>query len=411
MRGKLPFILLGVIALMYAALIVTQPAPLDWRPDYRGDSSLPLGADVLRAILPVTLAPAAGAAPPVRDIAAPPFMHLGAPRGDTTYVFITQRFEPDEAEAMRLLAHVRRGATVFVAAHLFEGPLSEGLGSHAPAKQGWRETLHVEWRGLAGTRDDSLLHFTAPGLRRADGFRFPFPVAEAVLDGLDSVSTQVLATGYGGEPVLARIAHGRGAFVVSSTPDAFSNAALMGSDGQATDAPAFLAGVLAYLPAGPAFWDEYVKPRRAESGSPLRFVLSRPPLRLAYGLTLLGVLMYVIFRGRRWQRSIPVVAPPPNATVEFVRTLGRLHFQHGDHAALARRRARYAVDRMRTRLGVTDADLSPDTEARLVRRGVPPEVASAAFARLRGLTETGRVDADDLVELDRVLERFWKAAG
>jgi hypothetical protein len=346
----------------------------------------------------------------VRDVTTPPFMYLAEPRGDTSYFFLTQSFEPDEAEARRLLAHAHAGATIFVAAQHFAGTLPTVLGSRDLAKADRREVLQTAWRGLTGAPADSVLELTAADLRRPDGYRFPFPVGEWVLTGIDSATTDVLATTRDGEPVVARVRHGRGTFLLSTAPDAFSNAALMGADDHATDAPAFVAGVLAYLPAGPAFWDEYVKPRRAAGGTPLRYILGRPPLRFAYALALLGVAAYVVFRGRRWQRAIPVVEPPPNAAVEFVRTLGRLHFQHGDHRALVDRRARFAVDRLRTRFGLPDADLSPETEARLVRRGIPAEVVAAAFGRLRGLTEGGRVDAGALVELDRALENLWEAA-
>jgi hypothetical protein len=405
-RRRLPLILLAVIAALYAALIVTRPAPMDWRPDYGGASARPLGADVLRALLPVALAPASGAPAAVRDVEEAPFLHLGRPRGDTTYVFVADAFEPDEAETERLLAHARRGATVFVAARKFEGPFAAALARDVLAKAGQAAGLRIWYVGRTNTAADSILHLPDGP---AAGLRFPFAATEWVLRGLDTTSTQVLARGRDGLPVVARVPQGTGAVIVSSVPDAFSNAALMGADGLPTDGPAFAAGVLAHLPAGPAFWDEYVKPRRSASSSPLRFVLSRPPLRMAYLLAVAGVIAYVVFRGRRWQRAIPVVEPPPNAAAEFVRTLGRLHFQHGDHRALVERRARYAVDRLRTRLGVSEADLSPETEARLIRRGLPEDVVREAFARMRS---PGRpVDAADVVALDRALERLWQVAG
>jgi hypothetical protein len=404
-RRRLPLILLAVIAALYAALIVTRPAPMDWRPDYGGASSRPLGADVLRALLPIALAPRGGPPAAVRDVEEAPFLHLGRPRGDTTYVFVADTFEPDEAETERLLAHARRGATVFVAARKFEGAFAEALARDVLAKAGQAGGLRAWYVGRTQTSADSILHL--PGGPDA-GFRFPFPATEWVLRGLDTARAEVLATGRDDLPVVVRVPHGAGAFVVSSVPDAFSNAALMGADGLPTDGPAFAAGVLAHLPAGPAFWDEYVKPRRSASSSPLRFVLSRPPLRLAYILAVAGIVAYVVFRGRRWQRAIPVVEPPPNAAAEFVRTLGRLHFQHGDHRALLERRSRYALDRLRTRLGVSDADLTPETEARLIRRGLPEDIVSEAFRRMR--PPAGRVEPADLVALDRALERLWEAA-
>ena len=407
MGRKLPLVVLGAVALFYVALLATQPAPADWRPDYGGSSARPLGADILRELLPHALA-GGGAPAAVRDIAAPPFVHLGEPRGDTSYVFVAHHFAPDEAESARLLAHARAGSTIFVAASQFEGPFADSLGAHELAKAGLASSLRVKHRGPAVSPADSALHLTAAALARGPGYRFPFAVGLSVLDGVDTSRSDVLATGRDGGAVLVRIVHGRGALLVSSEPDVFSNAALAGADGRPTDGPAFVADVLAYLPAGPAFWDEYVKPRRAVSSSPLRFVLSRPPLRMAYALAVLGVMAYVLFRGRRWQRPIPVVAPPPNAAAEFVRTVGRLHFQHGDHRALVERRTRYAIDRLRTRMGVADADLSPETEARLVKRGLPADVVAEAFARLRAAP--GRIGPADLLALDRALERLWEAA-
>jgi hypothetical protein len=268
----------------------------------------------------------------------------------------------------------------------------------------------VDWRATSGTASDSMLHLTAPGLDRPGGYRFPFGVGDRALVNLDSARTEVLATGGDGGAVVVRVRHGRGAVVVAAAPEAFSNAALLGAEGRPTDGPAFVAGVMAYLPDGPAFWDEHHKPRRGRGGSPLHYVLGRPPLRMAYALTLLGVLAYVLFRGRRWQRAIPVVAPPPNAAVEFVRTLGRLYHQHGDHRALVERKARHFLDRLRTRHGLPEADLTGATEQRLVRRGVPEEVTAEAFASLRRLHAAPRVGPQDLVALDRTLDRFFAAA-
>jgi hypothetical protein len=407
--GRLALALVGLIAVLYVALIATAPAPLDWRPDYEGDSANPLGADVLRALLPAMLAAPGGPPARVVDVEAPPFLYLGAPRGDTTYVFLSDHFGPDEAEAERLLAHARRGATVFVAAQDFDGPLADSLGAPpGNAKLGEFGGLATEWAPPDGVDPDTLLRLTAPGLARA--YRFPVVVGGRRLVGLDRARTEVIATG-GGGAVVARVRHGRGAVVLSSAPGAFSNAALLGAEGRATDGPAFVASVMAYLPDGPAFWDEHHKPRRGErSDSPLRYVLARPPLRTAYLLALLGVLTYVLFRGRRWQRPIPVVAPPPNAAVEFVRTLGRLYFQHGDHRALVERKGRYALDRLRTRHGLADADLSEATRQRLVRRGVPEDVVAEAFDRLRLLSGSPYVTAEDLVGLDRALARLFAVA-
>jgi len=413
-KRRLPLLLLGAVALLYVVVLVGAPAPINWSPDYRATSSMPLGNDVLFGMLPEWLAPPGGAPVAVRPVDDPPYELLGQPRGDTTYLFIAHEFAPDPAETARLLAHARGGATVFVATSLLTGALADSLAPPGARKMDDLRIhgVTVEWMGMEESAADSTLYLSAPGLTRSAGYRFPIAVSNQVLEGLDPARTTVISSRSDGLPIVARVPVGRGAVILSSQPDAFSNAALVGT-GEAgpNDAAAWVAGVLSYVHAGPVLWDERYKPGRGEGGGPLRYVIGHPALRWAFAFLLLGVVAYALFRARRWQRPIPVIVPPPNASVEFVRTLGRLYFQHGDHAALIERKARYFTDRLRTRLGLTDASLSEETERRAVRRGIPEDVAADAFSRLRALRGRPAVPPDVLIALDRALDRFFKAAG
>ena len=173
-----------------------------------------------------------------------------------------------------------------------------------------------------------------------------------------------------------------------------------------------MAGVLGYLPSQPVFWDTYYKPFAGRAQTPLRYILREPPLKWALRLMLLGVLLFIVFRGRRWQRAVPVVAAPVNATLDFVRTVGRLYFQHADHSALVDRKLRYFFDRIRTRLGLADLDLSEATERRVAARtSLSDEHIAGLFARFRRLRRSRAVDPKHLVELDRSLDRFYEAVG
>src|SRR5690606_6368428 len=155
---------------------------------------------------------------------------------------------------------------------------------------------------------------------------------------------------------------GEGQFLLTSTPLAFTNAALVG----AGDAVAYVSGVLGYLPQQPVLWDDYYKPFRASARTPLRVVLQSPSLRWAYGLVVVGTVLFVLVRGRRWQRRVPGAGPPPDALVGFVETVGRLYWQEGDRRALVERKRRYFLDRLRVRLHLADVDLSEATERRVV---------------------------------------------
>ncbi|HEX8384698.1 MAG TPA: hypothetical protein VF576_00860, partial [Rubricoccaceae bacterium] len=261
--------------------------------------------------------------------------------------------------------------------------------------------------GLVATGDLGVLD-DADTLR-AGGRDLVFPVylGGAYLLGVDSSRTAVVGTSATGLPTAVAVTVGRGRAVVLSTPVALTNAALAGEG----DAAAYLAAVFAYVPpVRRVFWDDTYKPLREGGGSLFRYAARTPALRWALGTLFLGALLAVVSLGRRRQRPIPVVAPPPNAQREFARTVGRLFFVRGDRAWLARRKLRLFEDALRTRLGVADADLSDPTAARAAARaGVPEDEARALFARLRDLSTDPSPSAAALLAADREVDAFLAA--
>ncbi len=408
MKAKLPLIIIGILAVVFVILLSLQPRPVDWRPDLRRDSDNALGAEIFAELLPQLLADANGEEVKLTPILDPPFIHLGDESLEgTTYLFLTNDFSPDEAETLRLYEYAERGNTVFIAAQSITGALADTLGIPADSANAFARGLDYRYRGFLG-QGDSTLHLVAPVLAKDEGYAFSYEVGNWVMAGLDTARTTVIGTSLSGEPTLVLFEAGEGMFLISSTPYAFGNAAFTG-DGSGTE---YVAGVLGYLPSQSVFWDTYYKPFANQAQTPLRYILREPPLKWALRLMLLGVLLFIVFRGRRWQRAVPVVAAPVNATLDFVRTVGRLYFQDADHSALVDRKLRYFFDRIRTRLGLTEVDLSEETERRVVARtGLSTEHIARLFARFRRLRRSRTVDPKHLVELDRSLDRFYESVG
>ena len=414
LRGYL--LLVGLLALGLVWAEATRPRPLDLTVGLERRGDRPFDAEVFFQSLPQWLGQ------PVEAVTRPPFDQLAdSSVTGRTYLFLSEQFTADPQEAARLLDFARRGNTVFIAAHDFRGPLGDSLASipDESRRPGVRTSVSTPYRldnpfanpMGTGALDPDTLALVSPGVRRTYGL--PVRSVGWSLVGLDSARTEVLGTldpAGGVEVSLARVRWGEGEVVLCSTPLAFSNAALTG-DG---DGPAYVAAVLAALPDQPVWWDAY---RAAGAGqaagtSPLRFVLSTPALRWAYGLLVLSGLLYLAFRARRWQRAIPVVAPPPNAQREFARTVGRLHYVHRDEGRLARRQARHVLDRVRTELGVAGPDLTPETARRVApRAGVPQDEALALWATLARVSREPRPDPDTLVRLDGRIARFFRHTG
>ncbi len=436
LRGYL--LLIGVLVLGLVWAEATRERPLDLTVRLDPDGRAPFDAQVFFETLPDWLGQ------PVERVARPPFEHLaGTTVTGQTYLFLAPDFVPDAAEAGRVLDFAARGNTVVVAAHDIRGAFGDSLGGIPPETRRPGVRTQIRYARdrtfgvpvMAGALDPDTLVLVSPGVRQA--YRLPVQSQGWHLVGLDSARTEVLGTfgpdgqiqvqrrtledsartetratvgpWRGGGISLARVRWGRGEVILCSTPLAFSNAALTG-DG---DGPAYVSAVLAALPDQPVWWAAHAgSPGQAQGSTPLRYVLATPALRWAYGLLVLAGLLYLAFRARRWQRPIPVVAPPPNAQRDFARTVGRLHYTHRDESRLARRQAGHVLDRVRTELGIADPDLTPETARRAApRAGVPADEALALWATLARVSREARPDPDTLVRLDARIARFFRHTG
>ncbi|MEM8557366.1 MAG: DUF4350 domain-containing protein [Bacteroidota bacterium] len=416
---------IGMVAVLVALLVFAEVAreePIDWRYSFVHDDSRPYGGAVAWRLVSDWF--------DVERVTEPPFVRLNALEdaerraAETaakterqTYFFLTDVFAPDAIETEHLLAFAERGHTVFVSAERIQGTFADTLGlvsrfvgrpendvfdEDNPALRQWR------W-----TATDTTLHLTSPALAQGRGTDGRFALDTHVpvyrydrLGDRDTDATVLGTMGYRDWANFARFPFGEGQVLVHATPTVFSNAVLLADAPDVPDtgeAAAYLAAALAYLPNQPMLWDGYYKPGRALSTSPLRYVFESPALRGAYLTLLLAIVLYFLLRARRWQRAIPVVAPPPNAMAALVENVGRLYHEQGDTQALAASQRRVLLDRLRRRTHLDGLDLSPENAARVAKRlGEPEDEVTALFARLHH-AETRPVSDDDLLALDRRL--------
>lgn len=386
---------IALLVLAVAGVLAAEwfaPEPLDWTPSFEAGDARPLGSAVPRDVLPA-LFPAAA----VKTEDRPPYLVLrDTARGPASYLFVTAEFAPDAAEAAALLRYAERGGTVFAAARTFKGALADSL------------RLETERGGLFGSAsaDSARLQFSSPSLAEPGGYRYARGIGGGAFARFDTARTVVLSTDDDGRPTYLRTRRGAGAFYLSSTPAVFTNYAML-ADSNA----AYIYKALSYLPdqGGTVLWDARYKPARQQATSPLRFVLAQPALKAAYWLLLGAALLFVVFEGKRRQRAIPVVEPPRNDTADFVETVGRLYFQRGDHADLARKKITYFFDYLRNNLNLAartiDADLIQKTAE---RSGVPEADVQRLFATVREAQKRERLSEEELKALTSRIESFYE---
>ncbi|WET03783.1 DUF4350 domain-containing protein [Flavobacterium sp. YJ01] len=146
-----------------------------------------------------------------------------------------------------------------------------------------------------------------------------------------------------------------GYFYLHTQPVAFTNYTLLKKDHYK-----YAENVLSYFSKGDVFW--YNKEPKDEriSGSPLRYIMSQPPLKSAWFLGLLGILIFMIFNAKRKQRVVPIIKPLENLTVDFTKTIGNLYYQEGDHTNLIDKKIIYFLEKIRTDFLIDTTKLNDD---------------------------------------------------
>lgn len=149
--------------------------------------------------------------------------------------------------------------------------------------------------------------------------------------------------------------------------------------------------------------EAYVKSTAQTEQSPFYVLLQRQPLRWALYLTVLTILLLMGFTARRRQRVIPVIEPPKNGNLEFVRLIGTLNSLEGDHRGLVKKKLAYAAEQIRTSTGldILDADAQRETISQLARiAGMPADELRVLLKNVHEAT-SGRhvVDANEMKSL------------
>lgn len=364
-----------------------RPKPIDWRSSYRNTDKIPFGTQALFELLPDVQPQSA-----IEAVRLPVYNFLTETRlpGRSNYLFVCQEFNADAHDLKPLFAYVRRGNNVFIAAYDLPDSLGSVLGFEAEVRS-------------PGKADSTLRqNFTNPQLRTPNGYNFFHDDGRNFLDVKKTRTITVLGRNARREPVFIRVPYGKGYFFIHNLPLAFTNYYVL--DAKTTD---YAFKALSYLPVLPTYWDEYQKQGRfdEEQQSIFRYIRSQPALNWAYYLVIFGLIFYAIFAGKRTQRIIPVVEPPKNTSLDFVRNIGRLYFQRGDHDNLARKKIHYFLADVRERYGLNTTVLDKAfAEALAQKSGASPEDTAALVRHLRDAQKSISLSEFDLLTLNQAME-------
>jgi hypothetical protein len=383
---KYILLLTSAIFLVIAVEWLT-PKPVNWTATYSLDDKNPFGSFILYDLLPDIF--------PGKQIQTLNVnlyeQELTEELADGNYIFIVDDFNLGEEDIDILLRLADKGNNIFIASHSFPQYL--------------KDTLLFETEHIFFLSDSLGLQLEHPRLHSADAYYFKrldfFNTFKPLGKEKKSIY-QVLGKSNKGEPNFVRIPFGHGNFYLNTMPLAYTNYNMLYRQNAS-----YISNTLSYLPVQATYWDEYYKINRGESQTPLRYIISQPPLKWALYLTLMTLVLFMIFEAKRKQRIIPIVKPLANTTLEFTETVGRLYFQYKDHKNIADKKITYFLDYLRTHYYVKTTEFNEELYSKLSdKTGADKEEISKLFRLIQNIRSRKSISEDELLSLNAQIEDF-----
>ncbi len=379
-----------IIALMAVMILFQLNAPAHFKWDDMSqscNSKQPLGCYVMDSVLRASV-------PQGYEVCGydiDKYLGQKSRRGGHTFLFLNNHTDFIEAHDVDLLKLIQEGNNVVIAADYvgyndYQRDIGEILGFSYQAI----DNLYMDYFSKATLSDRSLYDTIS---WHSDGLfnRSTYLTSSAFCSkGLDlSVSFRVLATlnkaqklhtGYYGyyyrhESVVAGVRdYGKGKVVVMSMPLLFTNYGILND----TIRPLVLrllseCGNKPVVRYDPSHYSQATRSNQA-SESPLRYLLANRPLRWAFYLALATLVAFVVFSARRRQRVIPVIKPPVNHMMDFVKRIGGIYYKRHDNVdLLSKRYATFSNDlRVKAMIDIDNYDyLDDELQALSHRTGIP----------------------------------------
>ncbi|MDR0575602.1 MAG: hypothetical protein LBG96_16545 [Tannerella sp.] len=168
-------------------------------------------------------------------------------------------------------------------------------------------------------------------------------------------STEVLVWNGENKPLAVRAFIGKGEIFMVSTPLMFTNYGMLDNNNAS-----YIFRLLSYMKDKPLIRIEAYGIHDDQPRTPLRYILSVPPLRWAIYSIFILLILFTVFTAKRRQRIIPVVNAPPNRTFGFMQLISNLYYQKRDHGEILKMKHLYFCSEVKSLIGVDLQENVPD---------------------------------------------------
>ncbi len=319
-------------------------------------------------------------------------------------------FEAEQSDMDNLLEFVKQGNDVFVSAMKISYYVEKMLKCDAY----YPVDMYGAWQ--MNDADSLAVSLDIQAERKPLTYLYPGQRYDFWFHSYDSLTTTVLGYNDAGQPNFIHLKAGKGNFYLQLAPMTFTNYFLLHKKN--ID---YYERTLSVIPADvkKVVWDEYyiLKGESRENNENkknpdwLDVFFSNTSLRWAMIVAMLTLLVYILMEMRRKQRPIPVIHPPKNDSLDFVKTIGRLYHDKGDHRNLCLKMSAYFLEHVRTRYKLATSNPDDEFVKNLsYKTGIAENELKGIIAFINYLPEMEKVSPEQLIAFHKQLESFYKTA-
>lgn len=252
------------------------------------------------------------------------------------YLFIGDDYMADSVETIRLLQFVKEGNIAFIS---------------ASATPHWLDRLYFnknkEFEAFVLNDKFKQIHTNILGYSRMFYFSRQFGKDTAILGNWGNFEYPLLKNlrPYRVVSVIndsysdcIKFQYGNGVIYFHCNPILFTNFFFIKERGMD-----YINHALPFLAGKTVFWDEISKSYNSHTSAsnyspynnPMRYVLSQRPLRWAFYLTLVLLILFVLFGSKRKQKPIPLVEKNRNSSSDFINAVASMYRLEKHHLFIA----------------------------------------------------------------------------
>jgi hypothetical protein len=391
MKKFLPHIILAIVLGVAIFMVLTAKTDsrrvLNRRLSFKRQDKIPYGAWVahknLRHIFPQAAISVNRKEPGYWD-------SLSSYDSKQALIIISPWFLADDEEMKRLISFAQNGNDVFISSRYV---------SDAAEKVLKVNTAYVDYSEFFYSQyyDDTLTVSLQPDSTQGKTiYNYPGRKFQCTFYDLDKSRMYELGYNEGDEVNFVRLRTGKGNIYLHLAPVTFTNYFLLHKNNMS-----YYETALSHISKDikQVVWDEYFIYKDLYSDHPrvnnkdkkglLSVLFQYPGLKWAFWSALLLLLLYVLLEMRRKQRFIPVIKKPANDSLDFVKTIGRLYFDRGDHKNLCRKMSSYFLEHIRNRYKLATGKMDDSFIKNLqYKTGYPEPELNSIIVFIRNLENT-----------------------